>query len=440
MTEQLPPQANNVLDQAHLTPEAPVLPIENLEGNLVSDSYWQTVPEFAGSEYRDVVQQNQQNVQQFHDVMIGRGTRKWDGEEMTPAHGAVEWYYTLGTHNSLYGARDDLIRGAATIGLRLTRAEASQDHNQDFLMRVNRDEKFLAHQPERATLAAQMLIDAVHDPKTYGTAERDLSFRLGLLDTARRLASRVQGSLLETAKHDHMTPENQAAYSDALKFDMEARFMRLSILPDSEWQARYVKLQQQAVAEGPKSRAAKFLERVSDSTELRDHAMLSESLKQVGEVRQAAKYFTNGELNEHYFNLLLRHLVLSKDAYAVVSSATDRQDKPHDKLKPRGLPTLSHDAIVREYQPNRTLYVQLKAGAGAEAKAEGHYHPDIVIVNPFGELEDGAPIRADAEKGLTELAGALQELVTFTPYHGKTTTLERHVATVKQAFKQHLAK
>jgi hypothetical protein len=411
--------------------------LENASGNLTTEAYWQNLPEFAGEEYGGTATKNQWELDQLHAGMTGekpvvRGNHKYSGAEC-----AEDWYLKLGTHNSLYGLRDDLVLAARLVYFDSDREYAPSASE---LRIALAGEKHPHVKPQAELLACQMLLDSTKDPSPSKPDKDQAAEDRITLQVIKKSTDRIIREQM-SKNGDSLDSENQRLLSDAIKFNFESRFQLLAREPEANWKARWDVLAQRAhdernnrLAAGSKVKGPNelALERASDPGELKKMAFLQEALHQASELNKHAKYLTNGELTEHYFNLLLRHTVLSKDGFATVSSTTARQDQPHDGIyRDSSTGRLSHDAVVEDATTGKTLYIQLKAG-----KEDGGYHPEIVVLNPF-DAEDNKTVRQEALQGLRELRGALAELVTGQFYEGSVSTLELHEGKIKTALQQH---
>jgi hypothetical protein len=410
--------------------------LENAAGNLTTDAYWRNLPEFAGEEYGKIASNNKHQVEQLHAGMTGekplvRGNHTYSGAEA-----AEDWYLKLGTHNSLYGLRDDLVLAARLVYFNSDREYAPSASE---LRIALAGEKQPTVKPQEELLACQMLLDSTKDPSPSKPGKDQAAEDRITLQVVKKSTDRIMREQLPKSG-DSLDSENQRLLSDAIKFNFESRFQLLAREPEANWKSRWDVLAQRAHDERTKRLAAGSknkgpnelaLERASDPDELKKMAFLQEALHQAAELDKHAKYLTNGELTEHYFNLLLRHTVLSKDEFATVSSTTVRQDQPHDGIyRDSSTGRLSHDAVVEDATTGKTLYIQLKAG-----KEDEGYHPEIVVLNPF-EAQDNKTVRQEALRGLRELRGALAELVTGQFYEGSVSTLELHEGKIKTALQQ----
>ncbi len=433
-------------------------PIEQISGNLAVKGFWPEVAQHIGEDYADTAKDNFHEQGRMRASWLGRAqfrhfTGERRGELITPAESVWKWYRLLGSQNSLHGGYADLTRAAAVVALDLTHEEAAEDHTVDFIVKANHDKEFPLQRPEAAVQSVQLLVDAARDPKPGDPAER-----IGILETAARLSGRVKAGLLEKA--GELTRDEKRILSSAIKFEGEAKIVRIGMLPDSHWEDKLVAYHERTLKDATLSDAERAVRAHKTIEDLREDTLLAECREQVRELQNLPKPLSLGDLAEHYFVHLLRYTVLSKNGKAFAYAATDRQDAPIDRLKGRGLPRLAFDAMVTYYEPNRTQYVQLKARAQVgSAKQEG-YQEDMVVINPFKDLdfkpenrnlrlrEDPENDRAishnnklmfeDIHEGLKQMGGAMNELLDGVYYNGPVDVLERHKAAVDDALKQHI--
>ena len=398
--------------------------------NLSHDKYWETFSDLAGEKYTGHAHHNSRKLSALRSAMYGEQNYKKGKNTLTRAECAQEWYYSLGTHNSLKGANQDLWFAAQALMSSgdelLTPADMLVE-----LQNQGGDQDTDANK----LLAVQMLIDATKDPTGRDPVE-DTALIVALKESTARIV-KSYAHLAELSK-GNITDEEKRILSDGLKFNFELRTMYIERTDDSVWEAKLLDLQRRALEDRNKrqgdrnsvpTKTEMVAQEYTTPEELKQYLLLWEGLSQVLEIRKLEKYLANGYLTEHYFIQLMRHVVLSKGASDVgVSSATARQDMPHDGIfNGSMLRKTSYDASVTGYRPNETLYVQLKAGMGNDTD----YHEGVRVINPFGE-KTNAEVRLEAIEGIAQLQGALGELVNFDPYAGNFQTLEEHVYRVKE--------
>jgi hypothetical protein len=298
-------------------------------------------------------------------------------------------------------------------------------------------------QPERTLLAVQMLCDAARDPKPAADAD---ATRSSIASTVRQTTARIIAHTKAGISDRWPTEDEKVILTQAMKFNFESRFAVLDAASDATYRAKFEDIQNAALQGNREAKA--MLGRIGDAEGLKQHVYYAEMLRQCDELARAAKFLKNGELNELYFGLLLRHAAMSTaDRIVQVQSTTARQDAPHDGMLKIAQGRLSHDAVVRGLQDGRTFYVQLKIGRGTDGGARvGTYHPDIVTISPFRDAEAGEDkkeynreIRSEALQGLAELKGLLGELVSGNFYEGSVQVIDRHTRIIRTAFTAKLA-
>lgn len=438
--------------------ETPTINTEGLDSqsNLYHDQYWEVQPGIAGSEYEDHATHNARQLAALSEAMYGRGQYRRNGRPLTGAEAAREWYLKLGTHNSLHGARSDLERAAGLI--------ISPESNQPLSI-VEATHKLTDDDPsirdDAKVLAVQMLIDAARDPSADtdgGVAEAKNRF---YIQTAKKATTAMLARMTRIAERqyraDRLTPETRRRLSDTLKFKFEAEYMQKSARSEEAWNTDFRQLMSKIADErdkrkgkaglGPVERKHQYIE---SPEELRQAAFLEVAHRQVRELREISHLFTNGELVEHYVNLLVRHTILSKDADIEIASATARQDQPHDGILVDGpLSRLSHDIVITNPDDNTRLFVQIKA----ENEAKG-YHSEITMLDNIFKSDEiravkanpkldedtkkrriNAIVRKQTEAGLAQLQGALADWL-GEPYEGRFDILEQHAQKIKEALDQ----
>ncbi len=406
--------------------------------NTSHENYWETLPDAAGPEYAEISRQNQHELAALQAALRVGEAYAGPGRLLPPSQVAAEWYKKLGTHNSLYGAREDLLLATRTV--------CSPDSGRDprslaeTTAMIREDD--LSVVDANKLLAMQMLLDANRDPSPSNDPMMSVE-ALNLTNTSAvgKGSELMVTRLMSKAEGTGLRKEEQAALHDALKLLFEARFLVRESATDTKLNQGFqdISLQKMEALDARKrigveelSEVERRYQYVDSAEEFKEHILLEETRAQIHQLKLVGRFLTNGQFTEHYCNLLLRHSILTDSNRDVrIASTTARQDAPHDGIfKDDELGRLSHDTTISGYRPNETMYVQLKAG-----NSDANYHRDIVRIDPFaredGQVMTNTQIRQEAELGLDQLGGALAEYLGGT-YKGDFNVIEAHIGRIKK--------
>lgn len=411
--------------------------------NLNHSDYWSLLPEVAGPDYEQVAQTNFTELTVLQTALQrARGT-SFKGGHLSRSEVASEWYYKLGTHNSLHGARDDLLTAARLV----CSAKGSEPiKTADLLGKLKEDDPGIKVSDK--LLAMQMIIDAVRDPSpSRGEGTNVTATDLTLLNVVKEGADKITSRLhrhagAKVSRGERLDDSQKRELSDAFKFYSEARFMRLNRIPDEQLAVDLKRRQEKLLPSSgnpTQSPQDKIIQSMEGTGDLRAYILLNEVAQQTGRLQSFVEpYLTNGDLTEHYFSLLMRHAALTTedDARTTISATTARQDCPHDGMRPGGrLPRLSHDTLI-ERPDGTTYFVQLKAKTSDQPE---NYHRGIVEIDLYGTTRsmNDVEIRQEARTGLRQLHEAATEVVTGKLYEGSFSMLEKHVRTINDKLLSH---
>ncbi len=332
---------------------------------------------------------------------------------------AEEWYLRQGSLNHMNGAERplatcfvrlwDAARGNKTpiddiniafrqASIEIYSAKGNSDGVPSELIRLMAGDSEKAH---KAVLAGNVMLDFVRSTPPEKRDNSHLLY-LGLVE--------LLNAELATGLSDmsNLSSEQKRVMSDALKFKYEARFEALT----TQWQ----------------------MSKIDDETyQARFNLYLG---AQADEIHKTASKngdgLTNGDLNEHYFALLLKYGVTGwkDETRFIVQAATRRQDEPHDGFAPRRLPVFSFDAMVRDVSAEiPDQFVQLKAGLTGSGN---NYAEGITEINDIIIDGDGGYIRSQILTGITQLRGLLRELNTGQHYAGSTDVVTDHIRAIER--------
>lgn len=412
--------------------------------NLHHSNYWGWIPDLLGSDYADAAHRNNVQLEVLQTALREERGAVVNGRTLGRSRTASEFYHKLGTHNSLYGARGDLMLAARSV---CSSDEAAPLTATEVIDKLRGDDSGI---PDRTKLLAmQMLIDVVRDPSPNTSEVSDATATPLILlrvvkEGSDKVASRLTHQAMAKKKMDkELTTAERQTLSQAIRFNSEARFMYLQRIPDKQWevdlgrmQGKILKSQEKSGSRSggsarlsPQEQRIKSMNGIED---LKTYVFLNETARQVEELEEVAFCMDNGSLTEQYFNLLMRHTLLTTedDTQTIISATTARQDCPHDGLTPEGkLPRLSHDTVVES--PNgKTLFIQLKAGG-----KPANYHSGVTVIDIYNSDSNmdmsNLKIHQEAIAGLHQLRGALEEAITGTFYDGDLSVLEKHIKTTK---------
>lgn len=380
--------------------------------------YWQ---EFASlcSPYDQTKYQAEYNAHKLNGLSRRMIDRQPSGDAQTDSWSLVKvakaWYSTLGSLNPLNGADPDLGLAASIILAGNSQAEQHtnqqligsslveilSDHENRVANYVNADDQKLVD----LSIVGQILLDQVKSTRTSN--EHAWNLVSGFNDT-------IVSVLIEKAKSTGLSPDNKRVLSDCLKAKHAAQLGAFIQMECSGGSIDSV-----------------------DSRAEASNKYLDIFMKQIKELEDRQNYMTNGDVNEHYFILLLNYaLNISNETikYAVYP-ATRRQDQPSDGFARNNLPRYSIDAIIEDLDATPLEYVQLKVSNDLNCQLE--YAPGIKLIdNMLSEVANpkqrGYTQRQEMLKGLRQMKGLVGELIDHRIYEGSSAVFDNHLAAIKQ--------
>lgn len=392
----------------NLTPAA-----TEAEAPVDYNHYWETFGRELGStaiiiEAKRNQSRGEMMERRLMDPTVHTGDQEID--RWSPSMVAKEWYLSLGTYNRLRGATRPLMIAFVRLweGSR-SRETAPADNNVALREAVTEiasikteDGKTselvrnMADNPlkgQMAILAGNSLLDWIRSTPLTERKEGHLSFSTYVEKLCDGIGSQL-------SRRSQLSLDNQRLLSDALKFKHEARFERLAT------QMQLENLTQEAYQKT-------FYIRLG---------------QQLAEIDRCSSLIPNGDLYEHYFNVLMRYDTNCRrgETRYLVQAATRRQDQPHDGFARRRLPVFSVDAIVHDMKSELPdQYIQLKTG-----KMDGNaYAEGIKVVDRIITSDDNGQVRDEIMEGIGQLRMLVDKYRNGEPHIlGGDKLVRRHLA------------
>lgn len=354
---------------------------------------------------------------------------------------AEDWYLKLGTLNSLYKQRSDLVL-AATLqvseGNKLATPSELMLNLGKIKPSIVNDSDSFQKKAESSLLASHMLIDATADPYPYPDKDPvDISLIGSVKQSTQNIIEDVKKDLIYKDRFRTGVPDwEKDLLAGALMLNFDTRFMELDQKQLTDWEGEFTRITSRGVMKGNQSEESawrkwhelKKKDQIMSAEDYKEHTYWHELYDQASELYEIDglnESVTNGLFNELYTTVLLRHTFLTKSptGYNIkVRSTTDRQDQPLDGNRDgKEVGKLSYDVIVKGLPNNDSRFIQLKT---YDIEPDG-YFPGIDLINPFEGITDNSSIRTEGRKGLKQMLGLLRELVSDNFYGGDTEVVDK---------------